>query len=71
MPAQKERENEPTGESVVTYNQYLTTIKTQINFAKQVQDMLIDGARRITEPSMPGMPLGPPNVMPVVPNSGV
>ena len=33
----------------MSYNQYLMTIKSQVNFAKTIHDMLIDGSKRITQ----------------------
>lgn len=37
----------------ISYSQYLSTIKSQIHFAKVVQEILLDGARKITQPFDP------------------
>ncbi|RWS25599.1 mediator of RNA polymerase II transcription subunit 29-like protein [Leptotrombidium deliense] len=41
-------------DTVISYSQYISTIKNQIHFAKSVQDVLIEGAKRVTlnEPPM-------------------
>ncbi|RWS13811.1 mediator of RNA polymerase II transcription subunit 29-like protein [Dinothrombium tinctorium] len=42
---------EATGpDATISYSQYISTIKSQIHFAKSVQEALIDGAKRITCP---------------------
>ena len=33
----------------LSYNQYIMTIKSQVNFAKTIHDMLIEGSKRITQ----------------------
>ncbi|XP_054154262.1 mediator of RNA polymerase II transcription subunit 29-like [Oppia nitens] len=37
----------------MSYNQYIMTIKNQVNFAKSVHDMLVDGSKRIAQPDLP------------------
>ncbi|CAG2169252.1 unnamed protein product [Oppiella nova] len=37
----------------MSYNQYLMTIKGQVNFAKSIHDMLVEGSKRITQPDLP------------------
>ncbi|XP_035207936.1 mediator of RNA polymerase II transcription subunit 29-like, partial [Stegodyphus dumicola] len=39
----------PSQDGNLSYTQYLSTIKGQVNFAKAVQEMLADGARKITQ----------------------
>ena len=33
----------------MSYTQYLMTIKSQVNFAKTIHDMLVEGSKRITQ----------------------
>jgi hypothetical protein len=37
----------------ISYSQYLSTVKSQIHFAKVVQEILLDGARKINQPIEP------------------
>ncbi len=45
------------GDNQISYNQYLITIKSQVNFAKTVHDMLIEGAKRINQFDLPINPI--------------
>jgi len=41
----------------LSYNQYLMTIKGQVNFAKTIHDMLVEGSKRITQTDLPINPI--------------
>jgi len=49
--------NSNIGDNSISYNQYLITIKSQVNFAKTVHDMLIEGAKRINQMDLPLNPV--------------
>ena len=36
-------------DNTISYSQYLNTIKSQINFAKTVHDLLLEGSKRISQ----------------------
>ncbi|XP_076305792.1 mediator complex subunit intersex [Tachypleus tridentatus] len=39
----------PTQDTTLSYSQYLATVKSQVAFAKNVQEILTEGARKITQ----------------------
>ncbi|XP_023235111.1 mediator of RNA polymerase II transcription subunit 29-like [Centruroides sculpturatus] len=39
----------PTQDGTLSYSQYLSTIKSQVSFATAVQEILAEGARKITQ----------------------
>lgn len=40
---------QPPQQEWLTYSQYLSTIKGQVNFGKAIQEMLTEGARKVTQ----------------------
>lgn len=36
-------------ENLISYNQYLSVVKNQVHFTKQIQDILTEGARKISQ----------------------